>query len=460
MTSKQRRNHRVHPNLLILVLILVSVLTWIFLAESGLLGSLEQGALERPTSAIPIANEALDGGLIVPIEGTKSLGLTGTVVLTLLLTLPVFGLSVYRRRGRIFLGSAIGLCLLLYANIVPYLERQMDIALPLFAPIGSVLSATAVLFLFRLNQEERGRRRLQTIFSSYLSPDLVDRLLASKHQPQNGGTEECISILFSDIENFASIAQELQPDQLVQLMRIYLSAMSEVLRATDATLDKFVGDGIVAMFGMPVVLPNHAAAARQAALRMQERCEAVVNRGKPQAMVASVSCLHQRIGIHTGLAVVGNLGSDDRFNYTMIGDSVNLAARCEAVAKKYGVYTLVTGETLEAALKDFPELRYRKLDDIIFKGRYTAIALFELWDNSIDADRVRSCKEAYESAYKAYQDGDFATAIEGFRISEAHEPFHATTAQNPSAILLARAQKYSQEGPPSGWKGAYVSRLL
>ncbi|CAI8271312.1 MAG: Adenylate cyclase 1 [Opitutia bacterium UBA7350] len=453
MNFKKGTLKSVQANLLILVLILVSALAWGFLARSGLLGGLEQGAVERnPEFTLPTL------AVTRTMEGSSSLGFGGTLLISLLLTLPVFGLSVYRRRGRIILGLAIGVSLLLYAIIIPNLEAQMNLALPLFVPIGSVLSATAILFLFRLNKEERARRRIQAIFSSYLSPELVDRMLASKQKPQNGGTEVCISILFSDIENFAGIAQELQPDQLVQLMGIYLNAMSEVLHANDATLDKFVGDGIVAMFGMPVVLPNHAAMACRAALQMQERCASLRKSWQASGKwPASVSCLHQRIGIHTGLAVVGNLGSKDRFNYTMIGDSVNLAARCEAIAKQYGVYTMISAETLEAALNDFPKIRYRKIDDVIFKGRYTAIALYELWDESVDVAVALSCKQTYEPALSAYQKGDFAAAIAGFQVALSHEPFRSLTAQSPSAILLTRAQKYLKEGPPSGWKGAYVS---
>ena len=135
-------------------------------------------------------------------------------------------------------------------------------------------------------------------------------------------------MLFSDIENFAGIAQELPTDKTVKLMGIYLTSLSEVLRENEATLDKFVGDGIVAMFGMPVVLPNHAAMACQAALRMQERCATLRREWQASGeWPASVSCLHNRIGVHTGQAVVGNFGSAQRFNYTMIGDSVNLASR-------------------------------------------------------------------------------------------------------------------------------------
>lgn len=444
-------------------LLLASTATWLFLAKSGVLGNLEQNALS-------LSKNDPATGFFADVTGTPlaqqtsrgpSLGIWGAAGLTCLFTLPIYGLSVLKRRGRILLGLSIGALLLLYALLVSWVETQTGLALPLFIPIGSVLTATALIFLFRLNQEEKKRRRLQSIFGAYLSPDLVDQLLESDHDPQSGGSEVCISILFSDIENFAGIAQELQPDRLVALMGIYLNAMTEVLHSNKATLDKFVGDGIVAMFGMPILMPNHPAMACRAALRMQERCAALRKEWQAsEEWPASVSCLHNRIGVHTGLAVVGNLGSEKRFNYTMIGDSVNLASRCEAIAKEYGVYTLVSGETFEAARGELPDLLYRKIDDVIFKGRYEPLALYELWDGSIDPTEARACKEAYESALVAYQNGDFSRAIEGFRIAESHEPLRSSTAQNPSSILLARAKEYSEQGTPPGWKGAYVSQFL
>lgn len=450
-------------NFLILALIFISAAAWLYLADSGLLGYLEQNALHgNKASTIEYAalSEVQKRALAEASGALGSLGLWGTSLVALLFTLPVYGLSVYNRRGRALLGTVSGVCLLLYAVLVPQIEQHMGVALPLFVPIGSALTATVLIFLFRLNQEEKKRRRVQNIFSSYLSPELVNRLLESDHNPHNGGSEVHISILFSDIENFAGIAQELPPDQLVKLMGIYLTVMSEVLRANEATLDKFVGDGIVAMFGMPVVLPNHPAKACQAALRMQERCAALRREWQASGeWPASVSCLHHRIGVHTGLAVVGNLGSVDRFNYTMIGDSVNLASRCEAIAKDYGVYTIVSGETLEAALEELPDLCYRKIDDVIFKGRYTSIALYELWDKSIPTETALACKAAYEPALEAYQRADFAEAIEGFQAAEKHEPHRSGTAQTPSSVLLRRSRQYLKDGVPSGWQGAHYSLL-
>jgi adenylate cyclase len=444
-------------------LLVVCAATWLFLAHAGVLGSLEQNALAT------FGNEAKPAESIVKEPGTQlaqvsnelhALGLLGVVGLTALFTLPIYGLSILRRRGRVCLGLAIGFLLLLYALLLSQIEARLGLALPLFVPIGSVLSATAFIFLFRLNQEEKKRRRLQSIFGAYLSPALVDELVKSEDDPQSGGSEVHISILFSDIENFAGIAQELPPDRLVALMGIYLNAMTEELQASKATLDKFVGDGIVAMFGMPVVLPDHAAMACRAALRMQERCASLRWEWQASGLwPASVSSLHQRIGVHTGLAVVGNLGSKNRFNYTMIGDSVNLASRCEAIAKQYGVYTLVSGETLESACEELSDLVFRKVDDVIFKGRYAPVALYELWDGSIDPKEARVCKEAYEPALEAYQQGDFTSAIEGFLRAQSHEPLRSSTAQTPSAVLLARSREYLKNGEPSGWGGAHYSDL-
>lgn len=463
MDSGNRNIKVIRPNLLILALIVLSVAGWVCLANIGLLGDLEYNALQANKAQATETSSLGQVGkseLVETINASRGVGLLSTSILALLFTLPVFGFSFYNRRGCAWLGFVSAFCLLLYAVMVPQVEHKMGLALPLFAPIGSALTATAVVLLFRLNQEEKKNRRLQNIFSSYLSPELVNRLLESEHNPQNEGTEVCISMLFSDIENFAGIAHDLPPDQLVKLMGIYLNTMSETLRANGATLDKFVGDGIIAMFGMPVVLPKHAAMACQAALRMQERCAALRREWQASGLwPASVSSLHNRIGVHTGQALVGNFGSAELFNYTMIGDSVNLASRCEAMAKEYGVYTLVSGETLQAACKDLPDLRYRKIDDVVFRGRYIPFALYELWDESMHAEGALACKAAYETALEAYQKGDFPAAIKGFQLAESHEPLRLSIAHTPSSVLLARSRKYLEDGVPPGWKGAHYFEL-
>ena len=153
-------------------------------------------------------------------------------------------------------------------------------------------------------------------------------------------------------------------------MNDYLSEMTDLLQAEEGTLDKYIGDAIVMMFGMPLPVNDHAWRACVAALRMQERHKALRQRWVESGRWPEiVEQMRTRIGINTGEAVIGNMGSRVRFNYTMMGDSVNIAARCESSAKTYGVYTVVTEMTLTAALKTVPDLFYRKLDRVIFKGR-------------------------------------------------------------------------------------------
>lgn len=433
-------------SILVLVLIIACPVLWLFLAKNGNLGVFESIALDAGQNQL-VGYQSSFG---------KSLGFLGTTGLTFFFTLPVFFISVLNRRGRVIVGLVTAALFLLYAVSVSELELRTGLVFPLLVPLGSALSAAAIIFLFRLNQEEKKRRRLQALFASYLSPELVQKLLESDKNPQIGGSEVRISILFSDIENFSSIAHELRPDQLVEFMSIYLNAMAEVLQANNATLDKFVGDGIVAMFGMPVELPNHAAMACEAALQMQERCAALREEFQASgSWPAGASCLRNRIGVHTGMAVVGNLGSVNRFNYTMIGESVNVASRCEAIAKKYGIYTLVTLETLQDACKELPNLQYRKIDRVNFRGRYEPVELYELWDSSIDHKKAEDCKVVYEAAFEAYTKGDFVEALKGFQRAESLEPLLTSSARTPSSVLAVRCQKFLKIGAPPNWSGVH-----
>jgi adenylate cyclase len=334
---------------------------------------------------------------------------------------------------------------------------QFNWILPLIVPIGSTVTAALSVVLLKLGSEEWQRRRIKALFGAYVAPKLVDEMVESKQDPKLGGTETEITALFSDVEGFSSLSEELSPNQLVSLMNEYLGAMTEVFQLQAGTLDKYIGDAIVTMFGMPVPVSDHASRACLSAIEMQE-CHAALREKWAQSgqWPKSVLNMRTRIGVNTGHAVIGNMGSEMRFNYTMMGDSVNLAARCESGAKIYGVYTMVTESSLQAALAEGTELNYRKLDRVVVKGRRQPVELYELWEASIFSPLCARCKASYEVALELYFHGEWAAALAGFEASEALEPSKAFAPTTPSAVLAARCRLFMQSGAPDHWDGAYV----
>tara|TARA_B100001971_G_scaffold214908_2_gene255384 strand:+ start:5063 stop:7435 length:2373 start_codon:yes stop_codon:yes gene_type:complete len=369
--------------------------------------------------------------------------------------LPLLVCMLALNRGSLRLLSL--LLLLAYGGCVFFAFAQFNWILPMIVPIGSSLTAVVSVVLLKLGSEEWQRRRIKALFGAYVAPKLVDEMVESNQDPQLGGTDTEITALFSDVEGFSALSEELTPHQLVSLMNEYLGAMTEVFQLQSGTLDKYIGDAIVTMFGMPVPVTDHASRACKAAIEMQA-CHAVLREKWADSgeWPESVRHMRTRIGVNTGRAVIGNMGSEMRFNYTMMGDSVNLAARCESGAKIYGVYTMVTENTLQAALAEGTELNYRKLDRVVVKGRRQPVELYELWDSSVSAGQSSACRAAYEAALELYFKADWAAALQGFEASEANEPFKAFAPTTPSAVLAARCRQFLETGAPAGWNGAYV----
>lgn len=376
--------------------------------------------------------------------------------ITFFLSLLVAGLLLFEGRWKSFIRSGSAMSLLAYYGLVFYSFSAFGFILPLIAPVGASVSAALFVILCKLGFEEYQRNRIKNLFGAYVSPSLVEEMVASQRDPQLGGTEVQVTALFSDVVGFSAISEELNPNELVVLMNEYLGAMTETFQEQQGTLDKYIGDAIVTMFGMPYPVEDHAARACRSAVRMQERHaelrELWTQQGKWPEKVLK---MRTRIGINTGEAVIGNMGSEMRFNYTMMGDSVNLAARCESGAKSYGVYTMITAETLEAALSFGECLTYRKLDRIVVKGRSQPVDIYELWDGTVDAALAETCKAAYEAALDEYFKGEWQSALAGFEASLVHEPAGDYAPTTPSEVLAARCREFIEHGAPEGWDGVY-----
>lgn len=346
--------------------------------------------------------------------------------------------------------------LLFYGTAAYLIFAKFHYVLPLLAPIGSATMAAVSCIALKLGSEEWQRRRIKTLFGAYVSPKLVEEMVESNQNPQLGGVECEITALFSDVVGFSALSEELSPDELVGLMNEYLSAMTEAFQGESGTLDKYVGDAIVTMFGMPVWIEDHAARACIAAVKMQERHAQLRQQWADSGKwPRSVTEMRTRIGINTGKAVIGNMGSEMRFNYTMMGDSVNLAARCESGAKTYGVYTMVTESTLHVALSTRPDLTYRRLDRIQVRGRQQPVVVYELWDSTVPLAGAEACKHAYEAALECYFRGEWSAALAGFERSAVLEPASAYAPTTPSHLLAGRCREFIQTGGPEDWDGVY-----
>lgn len=284
-----------------------------------------------------------------------------------------------------------------------------------------------------------------TSFGRYVPRELVQDLLLSGNEAVLGGQKREITTLFSDIAGFTTLSEQLAPEALVPALGEYFEKMSEAIREQGGTVDKYIGDAIMAFWGAPRPLENHAIQACKAALNMRDRLRELEDRwtaeGKP--------IFEARIGINTGVAVVGNIGSPNRMNYTAIGDSVNLASRLEGLNKGFGT-SIVVGETTAALVKD--QFVLRPLDWVAVKGKARAVLVNELVGEvgKVEA-RIVQAVELQREALRVYRARRFA---------EAHKLFLEVSAQlggDEAALKLAeRCQQYAAEPPPQSWNGSFT----
>ena len=316
----------------------------------------------------------------------------------------------------------------------------LDLAIPEGALAVSFAAAATVEYL----TEGKQRRQLRTVFDKYMAAEVVDEIMRNPEAIRLGGEKKELSVFFSDVAGFTSISEQLDPETLVELLNKYLSAMTDIILRHRGNVNKYQGDGIMAIFGAPRGDPNHASLACFAALDSQselaKRREQWRAEGQPE--------ISARIGINSGWLVVGNMGSQARMEYTVMGDTVNLASRLEGANKFYDTLILLGPRTYELAARD---IEAREVDLMRVKGKKEPVVVFELLARKghLSADQHRVI-ETYLEGLEAYKRRDFKTAAAQFEAALALDP-----RDGPSRVYLERAKEYLVAPPPANWDGVY-----
>jgi adenylate cyclase len=332
-----------------------------------------------------------------------------------------------------------------YIFFTQYLFNTHGWVLNLVYPLSVATLVYVLITSYKYLMESRQRRFIKNAFSTYLAPAVVKELIESRERLELGGEEREITAFFSDVQGFTSISERLTPKQLVELLNEFLTEMTDILLNHKGTVDKFEGDAIIAFFGAPTSMPRHAEAACLASIRMQTRLAALRrtwrSRGQPE--------LHMRIGLCTGSAVVGNMGSRNRMDYTMMGDTVNTAARLEGINKIYGSYTLVGETTREAA---GGRIVAREIDTVNAVGKGDPVTIYQLLGENGDIeDRLLRAADAYATGLAAYRTRDWPRALAGFG-----EALRLVPDDGPSRAMHERCTAFQATPPPDDWNGSFV----
>ncbi|HXW21074.1 MAG TPA: adenylate/guanylate cyclase domain-containing protein [Roseiarcus sp.] len=312
------------------------------------------------------------------------------------------------------------------------------LAVPLFEPLAAALIALAATAGYRLIVADRDKLALRKNFELYLSPAVIRKMLNSNAPPALGGEVREITALFFDLVGYSTISERLAPVELVALINRYLSTMTDIIEERGGFVDKYVGDAIVAIFGAPIEAPDHAADAVRAALS----CNAALHELNQSIDLPDGVKLAHRIGLNSGQALVGNIGSRRRFNYTAIGDAVNIAARLESANRHFGTTILASQATVERAGEAF---MWREIDTIRVKGRVQPVRVFEpIAIRGQESSEQRSFALGYAEGLARWRARDFAAAAVAFARSADRDP--------PSASFLARVEKIRLGPPAESWE--------
>lgn len=364
------------------------------------------------------------------------------VVVALVLVLALAAAGALHSNMSIALLSALAVALLV-DGVAHGLFRWTGWALP----SGLLMSASVVMAVAivgtRYVLERQQRQFIRNAFGRYVQGAVITQILRDPAQLELGGQQRELSVMFSDLAGFTSMSEAMTPHELVAFMNEYLGAMSDVIIETGGTLDKYIGDAIMAIWGAPVAQADHAIRACRAVVRQQHALarlhEDWAARGKPTPSA--------RFGVHSGDMVVGNVGGAQRFDYTVLGDNVNLGARLEPINSQYGTRAMISQATYDQLDGTFV---CRELDRIVVKGRSQPVTVYELLDEAPNPVLTGFARD-FGSCLNLYYGQRWAPATQAFEAFQADYP-----QDRASALFIRRCADYAQNPPAEDWNGAYV----
>lgn len=343
-----------------------------------------------------------------------------------------------------------GIVLLLAAG---FLLLAAGLWLPVTCALLALPASAGVGYAARFLIEDYRRRWIQRIFGQYLAPALVDQLASSGEAPVLGGEKRDVTVMFADLSGFTALSGLVSPQTLMARTNRYLTIISEEIEKTGGHVDKYIGDAVMAIWGAPAENPAHAESATHAAFAIAKRvaalCEASIGSGDHGFWI--------KIGINSGDAVVGNVGSPRRLAYTVVGETVNIASRLESLPSAYGCI-VVMGEATQSKLQG----RYAtcELDLVRLKGKVDAVAVFEPFEAS---PKVAEYISKYREALLLYRARHFADAERAWLalsypgiVDPRKREQTAATAQTPNHVMAGRAAAYAAEPPPHDWQGEWI----
>ena len=401
---------------------------------------LGQTPLEADAPLIVIHAAMLNGLLTNTFYDRWSLG--PALLLVAGLGVILGGAALFRSSWVLYVAGAVilgGLVLFTWVEVIQFR------LFPLASVGGSVLTVGIGMIAGIEWGVTRERSFIKNAFAKYVPEKVVHQLLLRPELLRLGGEERVVTVLFSDVAGFTTISESMSPTELVHLLNGYLTEMTRIVLDEGGIVDKFEGDAVMAEFGAPLALEDHADRAVRAGLRMQRRLRELRREWREQGLPQ----LHCRVGINTGPMVVGNMGSDQVFDYTVMGDAVNLASRLEGANKRYDTYLMISEFTRKALTPD--AFRTRILDVIRVKGKSEPVKVYEVLGEAsepLDPD-TEAYAASYESGFESYLDRDFEAARRGFEKAVSIRP------DDPASLgMLERMASLDPRRLPEGWDGS------
>ncbi len=385
-----------------------------------------------------VIDNILHGNFLIHSGWTKFLDICTIVIVGLIL-----GIAVPRVKAV----AGIALCLALIGAFVAVnvgIFINYNVWMNLIYPVLTMMTIYLGITVYRYVTEEREKKKIRGAFQYYLTASVVNEILKDPSKLKLGGDKKHLSVMFSDIRGFTSISEKLSPEELVHLLNEYLTAMTDIVFKYDGLLDKYIGDAIMAVFGAPLDQPDHAFRACRTAIEMMSELRRLQEKwaaeGKPYVNIG--------VGINSGDMVVGNMGSQMRFDYTVMGDSVNLASRLEGTNKEYGTNIIISEFTYEIVKAAFV---CRQLDAVRVKGKKLPVRIFELLGDQKDAPQWQEFLGRFEAGLAKYREGLWDEAIAAFRGVLDLKPEDYT-----SRMYIDRCESLKEHPPEGVWDGVFT----